>query len=104
MDRIKKGPKIAALVLLSVVFGLIGIGKLKGSSDRIYSVLEKAFYLSAQDAVWIRPGLKLEILNVTIPADRRPVVTFKITDDAGNPLDRTGGVTPGVVSTSFVLG
>jgi OmcA/MtrC family decaheme c-type cytochrome len=32
-------------------------------------------------------GLKAEITGVAIPADRRPVVTFKIADAKGKPLD-----------------
>lgn len=31
-------------------------------------------------------GLKLEITKVEIPSDNKPVVTFKITDDKGNPV------------------
>lgn len=64
---------------------------------------DKAFYLDATDASFIRPGLTLEILDVSIPADRMPEVWFTITDPAGLPLDRDGILTPGPVSTSFVL-
>ncbi|MBI3915007.1 MAG: OmcA/MtrC family decaheme c-type cytochrome [Chloroflexi bacterium] len=32
------------------------------------------------------PGLKMEITKVEIPADNKPVVTFKLTDDKGNPV------------------
>ncbi|MDP2602234.1 MAG: hypothetical protein Q8S00_06525 [Deltaproteobacteria bacterium] len=32
-------------------------------------------------------GLKAEITAVSIPADRRPLVTFKISDSKGRPLD-----------------
>lgn len=32
-------------------------------------------------------GLKAEITGVSIPGNRRPVVTFKITDSKGKPLD-----------------
>lgn len=32
------------------------------------------------------PGLKLEITKVEIPTDNKPVVTFKLTDDKGNPV------------------
>ena len=32
-------------------------------------------------------GLKAEIASVAIPADRRPVVTFKISDGKGRPLE-----------------
>ena len=34
-------------------------------------------------------GLKAEITGVKIPENRRPVVTFKISDGQGRPLDRT---------------
>jgi OmcA/MtrC family decaheme c-type cytochrome len=34
-------------------------------------------------------GLKAEILGVKIPDHRKPVVTFKISDAKGNPLDRS---------------
>ena len=32
-------------------------------------------------------GLKGEITGVTVPANRRPVVTFKISDSKGRPLE-----------------
>jgi OmcA/MtrC family decaheme c-type cytochrome len=32
--------------------------------------------------------LNVQITSVTIPADNKPVVTFRITDDQGNPIDR----------------
>ena len=32
-------------------------------------------------------GLKAEITAVSIPADRRPVVTFRISDGKGRPLE-----------------
>jgi OmcA/MtrC family decaheme c-type cytochrome len=32
--------------------------------------------------------LNVQITNVTIPSDNKAVVTFKITDDQGNPIDR----------------
>ena len=42
-------------------------------------------------------------MDVVIPADLQPEVTFRITDPAGLPLDREGIYTPGPVSTSFIL-
>ncbi len=33
--------------------------------------------------------LNVQITSVTIPSDNKPVVTFKITDDQGNPVDRS---------------
>lgn len=32
------------------------------------------------------PGVKVQITSVSIPGDRRPVVTFRVTDAQGNPL------------------
>ena len=48
-------------------------------------------------------GLQIAITKVTIPDDRHPVVSLSIHDDAGRPLDRTGTLTAGPVSMSFVL-
>jgi len=56
------------------------------------------------------PGLKLQIQAVDIPSDRRPVVTFRITDDAGNPLKLTDVddlskevPVPGVMNVRFTI-
>ncbi len=71
---------------------------------KTYTADEVAYYLSADDLVYIRPGLNIAILGtVTIPTDRKPVVTIQMTDDKGQPLDRAGVLTPGTVSTSFIL-
>jgi hypothetical protein len=68
-----------------------------------YTAKDKEFYLTPEQLLFIRPGLVLEILNVEIPADLQTEVTFKLSDPAGLPLDRTGIYTPGPVSTSFIL-
>jgi OmcA/MtrC family decaheme c-type cytochrome len=48
--------------------------------------------------------LHVEITAVSLPTDsRKPVVTFHLKDEAGNPLDRDGISTPGAVGTSFVI-
>jgi OmcA/MtrC family decaheme c-type cytochrome len=62
-----------------------------------------AYYLDEASAAFIRPGLILQITGVQIGPDNRAVVVFKITDPKGMPLDRDGIMTPGPVSTSFVL-
>lgn len=55
------------------------------------SILSIAFALSvvavARGQSPSGDGLKAEIIGVVIPADRRPVVTFKISDAKGKPLD-----------------
>src|SRR5262245_29817732 len=35
----------------------------------------------------VQNGLKAEIISVTIPANRRPVVTFKASDAKGKPVE-----------------
>jgi OmcA/MtrC family decaheme c-type cytochrome len=90
------------LILLS----LLTVGISAASLDKAhkpYSVWDKAYYLSPEQIQYVRPGYKLTIVSVTIPDTRKPVVQFKITDANDVPLDRTGVLTPGTASTSWVL-
>ncbi|HQR46100.1 MAG TPA: OmcA/MtrC family decaheme c-type cytochrome [Thermoanaerobaculia bacterium] len=67
-----------------------------------YGPSEKEYYLEAGTADVLRPGLKMTINGVTnLVSGQKPVVDFTITDDFGNPLDRTGATTPGVVTVRF---
>ncbi len=93
-----------------LLFGLLffsGTADLAAKSDVIndgnYTTKDSEFYLTPEQLLFIRPGLVLAIVDVVIPNDRQPEVTFTLTDPAGLPLDRTGIFTPGPVSTSFVL-
>ncbi len=61
------------------------------------------YYLTDDGIAYIRPGLKITVKSVTIPADRKPVVEFTVTDNFDQPLDRLGKTTPGVVSTTWLL-
>jgi OmcA/MtrC family decaheme c-type cytochrome len=67
-----------------------------------YTKQQLGYYLDPNQVAFVRPGLKFTIQGVTIGTDLRIRVTFNITDNVGLPLDRTGVVTPGAVSTSFV--
>lgn len=68
-----------------------------------YSAHQVEAYLTAAQVAYIRPGYNIELVSFEIPADRRPLVKVKFTDDFGQPLDREGRVTPGACSASFVL-
>jgi OmcA/MtrC family decaheme c-type cytochrome len=70
----------------------------------LFDSSDKEFYMSQQALLFIRPGLDFKILEVSIPADRRPIARFSIKDPQGLPLDRDGVFTPGPVSTTFVIG
>ena len=99
-------PKTTKLLVFFALFFLVtafAVAQLIQEPEPIYSALEKAFYLSAQDAVWTRPGLKLTIQNVAIGSDRKAVVTYRITDNNGIAIDREGKYTPGTVASSFIL-
>ena len=93
---------------------MVGLALILGTSTNLlaksditdngaYTEKDKEYYLTEQQIAFIRPGLELEIMDVVIPADLQPEVTFRISDPAGLPLDREGIYTPGPVSTSFIL-
>lgn len=67
-----------------------------------YGPLDKEFYLSDTQVAFVRPGLKLEIQSVKI-VNLTTVVTFKMTDPRGLPLDISGIVTPGPIDVRFIL-
>lgn len=81
----------------------IALAKASTAAGNFYTAADKEFYLTADEIFFIRPGLVLEIQDVTIPTDRQPEVTFKLSDPGGLALDRNGITTPGPVSTSFIL-
>ncbi len=76
-----------------------------GDPQAIYSPQEKEFYLSTQEFSFIRPGLNIKIVGVTnVGPKQSPIVEILMTDDLGQPLDRNGVVTPGLIVVEFVLG
>ncbi len=93
------------LIFLAVIFlvAAFAAAQFAEKPGRVYTALEKTFYLSNQQAVWTRPGLQVTIQNVAIGTDRKPVITFKLADANGVGIDRAGNQTPGSVSTSFIL-
>lgn len=69
-----------------------------------YSASDKEFYLSPDQVSYVRPGLRVKVNTVSdVGSGKKPTVDLSITDDFGNPLDRTGGTTPGVVSLRFIV-
>jgi hypothetical protein len=92
------------LVSFTLTFATTGVFAKPATTDSgYYTSKDSEFYLTPEQALFIRPGLVLEIIDVVIPADRQTEVTFKLTDPAGLPLDREGINTPGPVSSSFIL-
>lgn len=93
---------IVAAVLMMGTSSAVS-AKSEGPVDAGYTEVNKEFYLTEAEILFVRPGLELEIIDTVIPADLMPEVTFSISDPAGLPLDREGIFTPGPVSTSFIL-
>ena len=75
----------------------------EGDNGGAYTAADKEFYLTESQVAFIRPGLVVDVVDIAIPADLKPEVTFMISDPAGLPLDRSGVFTPGPVSTSFIM-
>jgi OmcA/MtrC family decaheme c-type cytochrome len=68
-----------------------------------YDAGQREAYLTPDQLDYIRPGLRVTINGVTnVAAGQKPVVEFTITDDFGNPLDRTGATTVGIVTYRFI--
>lgn len=50
----------------------IALAKASTAAGNFYTAADKEFYLTADEIFFIRPGLVLEIQDVTIPTDRQP--------------------------------
>ncbi|MBI4469874.1 MAG: OmcA/MtrC family decaheme c-type cytochrome [Acidobacteria bacterium] len=53
--------------------------------------------------IFTKTGLKVQIVSASVQPDRKPVVTFKITDTSGTPLDKDGLNTQGAVGLRFIV-
>ncbi len=69
-----------------------------------YTASDKEFYLTPDQVSYIRPGMNVTLNGVTnVAPGQKPVVDLTMTDNFGNPLDRTGATTPGVISARFTV-
>jgi OmcA/MtrC family decaheme c-type cytochrome len=91
------------MLLRRLLLGAVLAPFLSIPSPRQFSIDQREHYLTNDDVIFIRPGLKVAVNSVTIGSDRKPVVDFTLTDGADQPIDRLGKVTPGPVALSFVL-
>jgi OmcA/MtrC family decaheme c-type cytochrome len=68
-----------------------------------YAASQTEHYLTAEQIAYVRPGLHITVGSVQIGQDLKPLADITFTDDAGQPLDRAGVLTPGALSISFIL-
>jgi OmcA/MtrC family decaheme c-type cytochrome len=64
---------------------------------------DKAYYASPALVAYVQPGLVFQVVTATIGTNGTLSVDFKVTDPNGAPLDRTGVITPGAISSSFLV-
>ncbi len=107
--------KISFLLLLFLSIAAVSMAAIEGEEESpAYTVLEKAYWwvqgiisteqAAGKEAIWVHPGVNVKINDVTIPAsDRKPTVTFRVTDNGGQGLDREGKLTPSAITFRFVL-
>jgi len=88
-----------------VALGLIAgsVAFLSAERKTIFPRNDKANVASPQLVAWVQPGLLYKVVSATIAVDGTVSVDFKTTDPNGAALDATGVVTPGTISTSFLL-
>ena len=66
------------------------------SSDLVrpgFTEADGEYFLPEDVFFFFRPGLEFELISVEVPGDLQPLVTFKVTDPAGYPLDVIDGDT-----------
>jgi len=94
--RLYRSLSLAVLSVLLVAFSTQAIEKLNVSR------FAKTNFLTEAQVAVLRPGLKLEVQDVSVN-NRTVSVVYKITDDRDLPLDRAGVFTPGAVTANFIL-
>ena len=97
-----KKRKVMVFAFLSLL--IVG-GVLTGAGEGVkkkYLPSDKEFYVSPADIAFLRPGLNIDIQSVAVSGST-VTATFRLSDNDGQPLDRTGIETPGTVSTSWIL-
>jgi OmcA/MtrC family decaheme c-type cytochrome len=94
---------IAATAVATPIIFRDGVVQSDAQPAATYSAHQKEYYLTQEQKDWIRPGLNVVIESFEIPADRKPVAVVRFVDDLEQPLDRAGQVTPGAITTRFIL-
>ncbi|OIQ78671.1 hypothetical protein GALL_396220 [mine drainage metagenome] len=88
--------KFAAASLMAIAIAGCGGGGTTGAN----STVPAATKLSASSWEALQPTIDPASITVTVPANGKPVVTFKVTDGQGNPVVGLGGQ---IAATSAAL-
>jgi OmcA/MtrC family decaheme c-type cytochrome len=101
MEVAMKGRKLCCAFFSFVLLG-VGIIIAGDGIQPTYKPTEKAYYLTDAQLSFVRPGLKLVIQKVEFNPPN-VVVTFRISDDKDQGLDRLGIDTPGPLTIGYTL-
>lgn len=71
-------------------------------NKNVFGVHDLAHYAAPNVIQYIQPGLTFTIVSAKIASDGTISVDYKISDPTGAALDKSGVVTPGPVSASFL--
>jgi OmcA/MtrC family decaheme c-type cytochrome len=91
-----------------VVLGLAAVAAAAAQSVGFRSIKEmlnprqKAYYMDATTAEFVRPGLNISIQSAAIASDGTITTNFTLADPGGLPLDIAGVTTPGTISLSYL--
>ncbi|MGB9455164.1 MAG: OmcA/MtrC family decaheme c-type cytochrome [Bryobacteraceae bacterium] len=89
------------LVALGLIAGSVAF--LSADKRTIFPRNDRSNVANPQLVAWVQPGLLYKVVSTKIASDGTVSVDFKTTDPNGAALDATGVVTPGTISTSFLL-
>ena len=97
--------RISVFARYAVVLGVIAGSVALVSADRKagFSPHDRAFYADPALIEYVQPGLNITVVSAKITSAGVISVDYTLTDPNGAPLDRTGVVTPGTISTSFLV-
>ncbi len=89
--------RIAAVLLV-----VAGAALLLSTEKPAFTVHDKAYYLDPKTASFVRPGLVTTVTGAQVASDGTITAQVTIADPKGQPLDKDGVTTPGVVSISLI--
>ncbi len=97
-------PTLPVVARYSLVIGLLtgSLVFLNAQKRSPFTKYEKAYYADPTVVAYVQPGLTITIASATIAPDGTISVDYKLSDPNGAALDRTGVVTPGPISLSFL--
>lgn len=87
---------------LALTVLLLAAVSLSADLKKPFLPTEKAYYADEARLNFVRPGLVIKVTKVEIAADGTTKAWVKFTDPMGAPLDRTGVMTPGPITVSFL--